>query len=527
MNNQVEVIERDPMDMMYDYPFKIIDKNGEIQYITDEYIHHNWNAKQKKAFVESLTPEEALLFDSLKNDWTYNARKKQRPPLGDYDYIIAICGRSWGKTMFGSNWLIQKVKSGVMYTAIAGATEKDLINTMINGKSGIIKNAPADFKPILNKTEMTLTWPNGGITYCLSAESEEGPRGSNIGAAWIDEIVKFKRLEEFWSNIEYAMREGECPQTLFTSTPRKVNIVCSKFMNKMIKDGAYVINGGSRENYKISERVFKKWEKRYGGTQKGREEMEGILDLNETDGAVFSQLIIEDNRVSELPQGVRFTRKIVSIDPSVSNTDTSDECGLVVLGYATDEKAYLIEDLSEKMHVSKWAEAAIEAYHKYGCSEVVAETNNGGDLVEEVIKIRDSSVVVKQVKAVGNKAERASPVADLYQQGRVCHLGNEFFILEEQMVEFDPANKKNSPDRMDAVVWGVIELIIMIEPDAEEWLDAYRNKCLDKIVNLPNSSRGANNIITNKEKFFDDFMALAKQKYGRDFSQMSIFNDKI
>lgn len=527
MNNKVQLLERDPMDIMFDYPFKIKNKEGVIDYITDEYIHKNWNAKQKKKFIDSLSEEELILFDSLKDKWTYNARVKQRPPLGDYDYIIAICGRAWGKTMFGSNWLIQKIKSGAMFSAIGGATEKDLINTMINGKSGIIKNAPDDFKPILNKTEMTLTWPNGAITYCLSSESEEGPRGSNLEAVWIDEIVKFKRLEEFWSNIEYGMREGECPQTLFTSTPRRVNIICSKFMLKMIKDGAYVINGSSRENYKIAERVFRKWEKRYGGTQKGREEMEGILDLNDTEGAVFSQLIIDDNRVSELPSGIRFTRKIVSIDPSVSNTDTSDECGLVVLGYATDNKAYLIEDLSDKMHVSKWAEKAIEAYHKYNCSEVVAETNNGGDLVEEVIKIRDSSVVVKQVKAVGNKAERASPVADLYQQGRVCHIGNDFFILEEQMVEFDPANKKNSPDRMDALVWGVIELIIMIEPDAEEWIEAYRNRCQDKIGNLPTYSRGVNNIVVNKEKFFDEFMNLAKQKFGKDFSQMSIFNDKF
>lgn len=526
MNQEIEIINNkpDPMDIMHDYPFKIIDKNGKVQYITDEYIHKNWNAKQKRAFVERLTPDEAILFDSLKDKWVYNAREKQRPPLGDYDYIIAICGRSWGKTMFGANWLIQKVKSGVMYTAIAGCTEKDLINTMINGKSGIIKNAPDDFQPILNKTEMTLTWPNGGITYCLSSESEDGPRGSNIGAAWIDEIVKFKKLEEFWSNIEYAMREGDCPQTLFTSTPRRVNIVCSKFMNKMIKDGAYVINGSSRENYKISERVFKKWEKRYGGTQKGREEMEGILDLNENDGAVFSQSIFDANRVSELPEGVHFIRKIVAIDPSVSYTDTSDECGLVVAGYASDEKAYLIEDLSEKMHVSKWAETAIEAYYRYGCSEIVAESNNGGDLVEEVIRLRDDKINVKQVKAVGNKAERASPVADLYEQGRVCHIG-EFVNLEEQMVEFDPSNKKNSPDRMDAVVWAVIELIIMLEDDAEEWLESYRNRCIEAYAKLPNASRNVKTILNNKEEFFDDLLAQMKHRLGKDISHFSIFNE--
>lgn len=515
------------MDIMKDYPFQFVDEEGDTQYITDEWIYHNWKPIDFKKFLARLNKEELAEFESIQRSWQFNAREKQRPPLVDNEFIIAVCGRGWGKTMFGSNWLIQKIRAGAMFTAIAGATEGDLFKVMISGKSGIIKNAPDDFKPVLNKTDRTLTWPNGAITYCYSSESEDGPRGFNLDCAWVDEIVKFKNLEEFWSNIDYALREGENPQTLFTSTPRKANVACARFMKNLIKEGALLIQGASRENYKLSKKKLASWEKRYGGTQKGREELEGIIDFDDADGAVFFQSIIDANRVEALPAGVFFKRKIVAVDPSNSNNDNSDECGIVVAGLASDDLAYIIEDYSDKMSVGEWALKAIEVCKAHGCECIVAESNNGGDLVEDAITVRDKTIEVKQVKALVSKAERAGPVGGLYEQGRVKHIGT-FIKLEDQMVLFDPkVNQKGSPDRMDALVWAITELIIMADPDAEEWIEAFRNRCQDKIGNLPISSRNGNNIIVDKEKFFDDFLLLAKEKYGKDFSQMSIFNEKF
>lgn len=501
------------MDIMKDYPFTFINEDGEKEYLTDEYIYHNWKPKQFKEFLGRLNEEELKLFHEVQKTWPYNARKKQRPPLSDAEWIIAICGRGWGKTMFGANWLIQKIKAGAMFTAIAGATEKDLFQVMISGKSGIIKNAPDDFKPVLNKTDRMLTWPNGAVTYCYSSESQEGPRGGNLECAWIDEIVKFKNLAEFWSNLDYALREGDNPQSLFTSTPRRANVACSRFMLELIKNGALQINGSMRENYKLPKSKIASLEKRYGNTQKGREELEGILDFTDGDGAVFFQNIIDANRVTELPAGVYFKRKIVAIDPSNSNNDNSDECGLVVAGLGSDDNAYIIEDYSEKMSVGAWANKAIEVYKLHGCELIVAETNNGGDTVEDAITNRDNTVNVKQVKAIASKKERASPIGGLYEQGKVKHIG-EFIKLEDQMICFDPkVNVNKSPDRMDALVWAITELIILADPDAEEWLESFRNQCRDKVENLPKLGRNAN-LIVNDEKFFDDLLKGMSETFG-------------
>lgn len=526
-----EKIENHPMNIMKDYPFTFLDDDGNKEYITDEWIAKNWKPIDFKKFLSRLDEEELVSFQNIQNTWPFSAREKQRPPCVDNEFIIAVCGRGWGKTMFGANWLIQKIKAGAMYTAIAGATEGDLFKVMISGKSGIIKNAPDDFKPVLNKTERTLTWPNGAITYCYSSESEDGPRGFNLDCAWVDEIVKFKNLEEFWSNIDYALREGENPQTLFTSTPRKANVACARFMKNLIKEGALLIQGASKENHKLSKKKLASWEKRYGGTQKGREELEGIIDLDDADGAVFFQSIIDKNRVENMPEGVFIKRKIVAVDPSNSNNDNSDECGIVVGCLGSDEKAYIIEDYSGRMSVGEWALKAIEVYKLHNCECVVAETNNGGDLVEDAITVRDSDVEVKQVKAIVSKSERAGPVGGLYEQGRVCHIGTHL-KLEDQMVLFDPKIKtKGSPDRMDALVWLVTELIVLQDPDAEEWINSFRNLCRDKIGGLTMKEKNGNNnsmtLLNNKEKYFDEFMSLAREKFGKDFSKFSIFNEKI
>lgn len=516
----------DPMDIMHNYPFQFTDDKGNKEYLTHEYIRMNWSKERLFEFLTSLDEKELKKFKETEKTWAFRARKSQRFPSSDYENIIAICGRGWGKTMFGANWIIQKAKHCKLL-AIAGATEKDVINVML---SAIIKNCPDDFKPVLNKTDRRLTFPNGCIVEFYSSESEHGPRGGNLEGAWVDELVKFKKTEEFLSNLELACREGETiPQILYTSTPQAANVVCSRYMRDLIKDGAFVINGATKDNYHLNPKKVASYYKKWGGTKKGLEELEGKLSFDDDVGATFSQSIIDRNKVEKLPEGVFFKRKIIAIDPSVSNNVNSDECGMVVMGLASDDNVYIIEDLSKKMSVAEWATLAIKAFKDYKCELICVEINNGGDLVEDAITVRSKQVEVKQFRARFDKKSRAAPVGDLYEQNRVKHIGT-FVKLEDQMVTFDPAiSTKKSPDRMDALVWGVHELIIEQEDDIDDYINAYVVHNTDnKIEMAKRFVKVQKDAINSEEDFFDELIKGYKNIYGiDDDDDEDIFNIKF
>lgn len=420
-------------------------------------------AVQEK-FLDDLTEGELMALPFLFEFW---AMPHQMPPEGDWRSWVILGGRGAGKTRAGSEWVRSMVEGArpvdpgrCSRVALVGETVDQVREVMIFGDSGILACSPPDRRPDWQAGRKQLVWPNGAIAQVFSAHEPEALRGPQFDAAWVDELAKWKKARDTWDMLQFALRLGDDPRVCVTTTPRNVGVLKDllEMPSTMVTQAPTEAN---RAN--LAESFLEEVRARYAGTRLGRQELDGVM-LGEAEGAMWTSAALEAGRIDTPPE---MDRVVVAVDPPVTGHDGSDECGIVVAGVVTrgevsDWRAYVLEDASVRAaSPMQWAEAAIAAMERHGAERVVAEVNQGGDLVEAVIRQVDPLVPLRKVRAARGKAARAEPVAALYEQGRVHHLRG-LEALEDQLCAMTARGYegKGSPDRLDALVWALHELMI-------------------------------------------------------------------
>ena len=415
-------------------------------------------------FLASLSNEALLALPWLFEFW---ALPHQLPPDGAWRSWVIMGGRGAGKTRAGAEWVRTQVEGArpgdpgrAGRVALVGETIDQVREVMIFGESGILACSPPDRRPVWEATRKRLVWPNGAVAQVFSAHEPESLRGPQFDAAWVDELAKWKKAEETWDQLQFALRLGPNPQQVVTTTPRNVTVL-KAILNNPSTVVTHAPTDANRAHLATS--FLEEVKARYGGTRLGLQELDGAL-LEDAEGALWTSAMLERGRVDEVPA---LSRIVVAVDPPVTGHAGSDECGIVVVGAVTDGpvqdwRAYVLEDASvQGTSPDGWARAAIEAMQRHGADRLVAEVNQGGDLVQAVIRQVDPLVSFKAVRASRGKSARAEPVAALYEQGRVHHLRG-LARLEDQMCRMTARGYegRGSPDRVDALVWALTALMV-------------------------------------------------------------------
>mgnify|MGYP006274837941 FL=1 len=392
----------------------------------------------------------------------------QRPPEGDWRTWVVLGGRGAGKTRAGAEWVRAEVEGPrprdpgrARHLALVGETYDQVRDVMVLGESGILACAPPDRRPDWEPSKRRLVWPNGAIAQLFSAHDPEALRGPQFDAAWADELAKWPNGQAAWDMLQFALRLGERPRACVTTTPRNVAVL----KRLLERDSTVVTRAGTAANRaNLAESFLDEVHARYAGTRLGRQELDGVL-LEDAEGALWTGAGLEACRVARPPA---LDRIVVAVDPPATGHAGSDACGIVVAGATlsgevADWRAVVLEDASlGAARPSDWAEAAVAAMARWGAERLVAEVNQGGEMVAEVIRQVDPLVPLRQVRATRGKIARAEPVAALYEQGRVRHLPG-LAELEAQMTRMTAQgyDGPGSPDRVDALVWALHELMIL------------------------------------------------------------------
>ena len=420
-------------------------------------------------FLAGLSDNALLSLPYLFEFW---ALAHQLPPEGAWKTWVIMGGRGAGKTRAGAEWVRAQVEgAGPMDSgaarrvALVGETIDQAREVMVFGDSGIMACAPPDRRPEWQATRKRLVWPNGAVAQIFSAHDPESLRGPQFDAAWVDELAKWKRAEDAWDQLQFALRLGPNPRQVVTTTPQNVPVLKAILANPT----TVVTHAPTRANRaNLAASFLAEVHARYGGTQLGRQELEGLL-IEAVEGALWRAGDIEAGRLDAAPP---LSRIVVAVDPPVSSGKKSDTCGIVVVGAITEGppqnwRAVVLEDASvQGASPEGWARAALAAMARHGADRLVAEVNQGGNLVEQVIRQIDALVPYRAVHARASKAVRAEPVAALYEQGRVAHLRKDGLgslgALEAQMFLMTAQGfaGQGSPDRVDALVWALTDLII-------------------------------------------------------------------
>jgi phage terminase large subunit-like protein len=415
---------------------------------------------QREAILDQLSEADAL---ALLHDWRFLARPDQLAPEGDWRVWLILAGRGWGKTRTGAEWVRMQVETGAAKRiALVGRTESDAREVMIDGESGLLRIAPPWSRPRYIASRRRLVWANGAVGLAYSGDKPDQLRGPQHDAAWVDELAAF-RFESSWHNLMMGLRLGAQPRVVVTTTPRPTRLI-----RMLASDpGTVVTHGTTFENAAhLAPSALAYLRRRYEGTRLGEQELNARL-VTDVPGALWRQAWFEREgfRVRPAPE---LRRVVVAIDPAVSTQRASNETGIIVAGVGHDEHAYVLADGSVRGTPDEWAKMALVLYRAHYANQLIAEANNGGDLVAHTLRTIDRHVSVRLVHASRGKAVRAEPVAALYEQGRVHHV-RVFGALEEQMISWTPESGE-SPDRMDALVWAIWAL--MIEHDTFTAADA-------------------------------------------------------
>ena len=376
-------------------------------------------------------------------------------------------GRGAGKTRAGAEWVRSQVEgarpldAGVAgHVALVGETIEQVREVMVFGPSGILACSPPDRKPVWEAGRKRLVWPNGAVAQVFSAHEPENLRGPQFDAAWVDELAKWKKPQETWDMLQFALRMGVHPQQVVTTTPKNTSV-----LKAILNNPSTVMTTAPTEANKayLAASFLEEVRSRYAGTRLSRQELDGVL-LEDVEGALWASAGLEGLRRSA-PKA--FSRVVVAVDPPVTGHGGSDECGIIVVGALTegppqDWRAWVLEDASVAgASPMVWAKAAVAAMERHGAERLVAEVNQGGDMVETVIRQVDPLVAFRGLRASRGKAARAEPVAALYDQGRVFHCGD-LGGLEDQMCQMTTRGYqgRGSPDRVDALVWALTEVMV-------------------------------------------------------------------
>ena len=415
--------------------------------------------KQK---LNSLSPYELL---ELKYDWEFRGLPHQLEPEDPYDIWLNLRGRGNGKTFIGSQWTKRKAYNYPgCEIGLVGRTSADF-DIMIHGPSGILTWSPPSFKPSINENSKTVRWPNGSRAKFFSSEVPASLRGPQFHFAWGDEFAYWK-YPDTYDMLQMCLRLGKKPQMILTCTPRPLQLI----KDLMQDEGVITSTGTTFDNPFLSDMFMKSIERRYGGTKLGEQELYAKI-LEDTSGALWTWTMIEETRLPKkyIPEEKQRNKEeinnyikdlcskiVIAVDPAVSNNENSDLTGIVVAGKVSEDRYIVLEDISDRYKPNDWAKAVVYLYDKWEANKVVAETNQGGDLVENNIYNARKDIPVKKIHAKRSKYLRAEPIVALYEQNKVKHattLGE----LENQMTTWVPSINE-SPDRIDALVYALTEL---------------------------------------------------------------------
>jgi phage terminase large subunit-like protein len=406
-------------------------------------------AQVKETFLAGLTKKEAAF---LLHDWRFWARPDQWPPEGSWTSWLVLGGRGAGKTRTGAEWVrgeVMAARRGRL--ALIGETYHDARDVMVEGPSGLRAIGPVRERPRYEAVRRRLLWENGAVAQLFSASDPEALRGPQFDGAWCDELAKWRHGEAAFDMLQFGLRLGEDPRQVITTTPRPVPL-----LKRLLADARCKVtraaSAANRAN--LADGFFERIVARYEGTRLGRQELEAEL-LEDNPDALWSRGLIEAARVSDAPP---LTRIVVAVDPPASSGAGADECGIVAAGMSAGGHFYVLEDASRGgLTPLNWARRAAGLFNRLDADRIIAESNQGGEMVEAVLRQAAPHVPVKRVHAARGKQARAEPVAALYERGLVHHLGC-FAQLEDQLCECVPGKGKASPDRLDALVWALSEL---------------------------------------------------------------------
>lgn len=417
----------------------------------------DWAQAPPAALDAWLRRTSAATAEALLTDWDWWRRDDQRPPDGDWHVWMLLAGRGFGKTRTGAEWVraLAERTPGARIALVA-ASLHEARQVMVEGESGLLAIAPDGARPDYESSLRRLTWPNGAVATLYSAAEPDSLRGPEHGAAWCDEIAKWPQGEAAWDNLMLTMRIGERPRVVATTTPRGVPLV-----RRLIREAGVRMTRGATDSNRLN--LSAPWlaamQRIYGATRLGRQELGGEL-LEDVEGALWTRAMIERCRVraEDIGQPVRVA---IGVDPPA--TSHGDACGIVVAALLRDGRLAVLDDASvERAQPAAWAHAVAVAAARWGADRVIAESNMGGEMVAAVLRQADVALPIVGAHAGVGKARRAEPVALAYERGQVVHV-RAFAVLEDQLCGLQLgggyAGPGRSPDRADACVWALTELL--------------------------------------------------------------------
>lgn len=444
--------------------------------------------KTRKKVIASLSDEEAL---RLVWDWHAWARPNQIAPEGDWTTWLLLAGRGFGKTRSGSEWVRSIVcgktplaAGAYSRIALVAETAADARDVLVEGESAILSVHPKDFRPLYEPSKRRLTWPNGAVATLFNATEPDQLRGPQFDAAWCDELAKWKYAKETWDMLQFGLRLGHRPKQVVTTTPRPIPV-----LKEILADPGTVVTKGKTEDNRsnLAASFLNQIRAKYTGTRLGRQELDAEI-LDDAPGALWTRSAIDRDRrkESDVP---RLTRIVVAVDPAAKTNVVAEDgaaTGIVVAGMGDDGRGYVLDDLTCRTSPDGWARRALSGMDRYGADCIVVETNNGGEMVAAAIKAVRPTAPIREVTASRGKWTRAEPIAALYEQGRISHVGS-LPDLEDEMVLFGPNGMVggSSPDHVDALVWALTELFPMMIRHAKQEQTGHVAK---PAVNLGHSS---------------------------------------
>lgn len=406
-------------------------------------------------------------------EWNFWARPSQKLPEGDWLDWLILAGRGFGKTRTGAETVRAWVSGSTPLAAgkfkriaLVAETSADARDVLVEGESGLLAVHPRDFRPIYEPSKRRLTWPNGATATTYNATEPDQLRGPQHDAAWSDELAKWQYVQETWDMLQFGLRLGERPQQVITTTPRPIKLI----RELMTAPTTHITRGHTDENRKnLAPSFIKRVIDRYAGTRLGRQELAAEI-LDDNPNALWKREQLDQIKVTKTPS---MERVVVAVDPSGSSGETgagastAADIGIVVAGRGNDGKIYVLADRTCNLSPAGWGKRAVVSYHEFGADRLVAEKNYGGAMVHHVITTTDPFVAYREVNASRGKWIRAEPVAALYEQGKVRHVGS-FPQLEDEMCALGPDGKADgmSPNRVDALVWAITDLALGVNRQA-------------------------------------------------------------
>lgn len=371
---------------------------------------------------------------------------------------LVLAGRGFGKTRCGAEWIREEVTAKrASRIALIAETQKDLEEVMVFGESGINSVFPPHQRPRITKKPVRVEFHTGAVAFGYNATEPDQLRGPQFDCAWGDELAKWRYARETWDQLQFGLRLGKRPRQIVTTTPRPIPIL----KEILAADTTVVTRGVTTDNRaNLAASFIKSITEKYAGTRLGRQELSAEI-LDDVPDALWTRAALDrDRRKPDQVPSLR--RVVVAVDPAAKKNDIPEDgaaTGIVVAGVGDDNRGYVLDDATCRESPMGWARKAIACFDRYEADCIVGEINNGGDMVESTIRAVRTTVPFKEVTASRGKWVRAEPIAALYEQGRISHVGT-FASLEDEMVNFGPNGMVGdaSPDRVDALVWALTEL---------------------------------------------------------------------